>query len=40
VPARISRELQTEVDMIRGRYGEFKVMVDGEAVIDPSALAG
>ena len=25
--------------MIRGRYGEFKVEVDGHTVIDPGALA-
>ena len=25
--------------MARGRYGEFKVLVDGETVIDPGALA-
>jgi len=33
------RELATEVDMVRGRYGEFKVQVDGETVIDGGALA-
>ena len=37
--ARLRRELQTDVEMVRGRYGEFKVLVDGEAVIDPGALA-
>jgi hypothetical protein len=25
--------------MVRGRYGEFKVEVDGQTVIDPGALA-
>jgi hypothetical protein len=25
--------------MVRGRYGEFKVMVDGETVVDGGALA-
>jgi len=25
--------------MVRGRYGEFKVLVDGESVIDGGALA-
>ncbi len=25
--------------MVRGRYGEFKVLVDGETVIDGGALA-
>ena len=37
--ARIRRELHTEVQMIRGRYGEFKVLVDGRVVIDAGALA-
>ena len=37
--ARIRRELRTEVQMVRGRYGEFKVLVDGEMVIDGGALA-
>ncbi len=37
--ARLRRELQTDVEMVRGHYGEFKVLVDGEAVIDPGALA-
>lgn len=36
--ARIRRELETEVDMVRGHYGEFKVLVDGKAVIDGGAL--
>jgi hypothetical protein len=39
VAARIRRELKAEVDMVRGRYGEFKVLVDGEIVIDGGALA-
>lgn len=25
--------------MIRGRYGEFKVLVDGQTVIDAGAMA-
>ncbi len=37
--ARLRRELQTDVEMVRGRYGEFKVLVDGETVIDAGALA-
>lgn len=37
--ARIRRELRTDVEMVRGRYGEFKVLVDGEIVIDGGALA-
>jgi hypothetical protein len=39
VAARIRSELNVEVDMVRGRYGEFKVLVDGETVIDGGALA-
>jgi hypothetical protein len=39
VAARIRRELQTEVDMIRGKYGEFKILVDNEIVVDGGALA-
>jgi len=38
VAARIRRELGTEVEMIRGRYGEYKVLVDGETVVDGGAL--
>lgn len=37
--ARLRRELSAEVDMIHGRYGEFKVLVDGDTVIDGGALA-
>jgi hypothetical protein len=39
VAARLRRELQTEVDMVRGHYGEFKVLVDGDTVMDGGALA-
>jgi hypothetical protein len=39
VAARLRRELQTEVDMVHGHYGEFKVLVDGDTVIDGGALA-
>jgi hypothetical protein len=38
VAARIRRELETEVDMIRGHYGEYKVLVDGETVVDGGPL--
>ena len=38
VAARLRRELQTDVEMIHGRYGEFKVLVDGETVIDGGRL--
>lgn len=34
VAARLRRELRAEVEMVRGRYGEFKVLVDGETVVD------
>lgn len=37
--ARLRRELKTEVEMAHGRYGEFKVLVDDETVIDGGALA-
>jgi hypothetical protein len=39
VAARLRRELKTEVDMVRGGYGEFKVLVDGTTVVDGGALA-
>jgi hypothetical protein len=39
VAARLRRELHTDVDMIRARYGEFKVLVDGQEVVDGGALA-
>lgn len=35
----IRRTLQTDVDMIHGRYGEFVVLVDGSIVVDGGALA-
>ena len=34
VAARIRRELQTDVDLVPGHYGEYKVLVDGETVVD------
>ncbi|MEW6073864.1 MAG: hypothetical protein AB1726_14890 [Planctomycetota bacterium] len=37
--ARIRRELATEVEMIRGRYGEFRVLVDGDVVVEGGARA-
>jgi hypothetical protein len=39
VAARIRRELQTDVDMVRGNYGQFTVLVDGQVVVDGGALA-
>jgi hypothetical protein len=38
VAARIRRELQIDVDLIRGHYGEYKVLVDGETVVDGGPL--
>jgi len=38
VAARLRRDLRTDVEMVRGHYGEFKVLVDGETVIDGGAL--
>ena len=37
--ARLRRELAADVDMVRARYGEFKVLVDGETVVDGGAVA-
>ena len=37
--ARLRRELQAEVDMIHGRYGEFKILVDGDVIIDGGGAA-
>ena len=39
VAARLRHELQADVDMIQDRYGVFKVVVDGDTVIDGGALA-
>jgi hypothetical protein len=39
VAARLRRELSTDVEMVRGGYGEFKVLVDGEVVLDAGRLA-
>jgi hypothetical protein len=38
VAAPLRREPRTDVDMVRGRYGEFKVLVDGKTVVDGGAL--
>ena len=35
--ARIRRELNADVEMIHGHYGEFKVIVNGETIIDGGA---
>lgn len=37
--ARIRRDVGADVDMVHGRYGEFKVLVDGDVVVDAGAKA-
>jgi hypothetical protein len=39
VAAKIRRELGKDVDMVHGRYGEFKVLVDDTTVVDGGSLA-
>jgi hypothetical protein len=39
VAARIRRELHVDVELEKGRYGQFEVLVDGQTVIDGGALA-
>jgi hypothetical protein len=39
VAARIRRELRIDVDLVHGKYGEFKVLVDGNVVVDGGSLA-
>ena len=36
--ARLRRELGIEVDTIHGRYGEYKVLVDGQVLVDGGPL--
>ena len=36
--AKLRRELGIEVEMIHGRYAEYKVLVDGKTVVDGGAL--
>jgi len=38
VAARLRRELGIEVDTVHGRFGEYKVLVDGAPVIDGGPL--
>jgi peptidyl-tRNA hydrolase len=38
VAAKLRRDLGIEVEMVHGAYGEYKVQVDGETVIDGGAL--
>ena len=37
--ARLRRDLGVEVERVHGRYGEFKVLVDGAIVVDGGVLA-
>ena len=37
--AKLKEELATEVEMIHGNYGEFKVLVDGNVVSDAGLKA-
>lgn len=37
--AKLRRDLQIEVDTEHGRYGEYKILVDGEVVVDGGSLA-
>jgi hypothetical protein len=39
VAARLRRELQADVEMVKGRYGQFKIAVGGVTVIDGGAAA-
>ncbi len=36
--ARLRRELGIEVETVPGRYGEYKVLVDGEIIVDGGRL--
>lgn len=36
--AKLRRELGIDVETIHGRYGEYKVLVDGKVVVDGGAL--
>jgi peptidyl-tRNA hydrolase len=38
VAAKLRRDLGIEVEMEHGSYGEYKVLVDGQTVIDGGAL--
>ena len=37
--ARIERELQVKVDKIKGHYGVYKIMADGETILDGGTKA-
>ena len=36
--ARLRRELKIPVEMVHGHYAEYRVLVDGEVVVDGGAL--
>ena len=38
VAARLRRELNADVDLVKARYGEF-MLVDGDTIIDGGAVA-
>jgi len=38
VAAKLRRDLGIDVDMVHGRYGEYRILVDGQTVIDGGAL--
>ena len=37
--ARLRRELGIDVDLVHGRYGEYKIFVDDQVIIDAGALS-
>ena len=39
VAARLRRELDAEVDLVGGPYGQFRVLIDDETVVDGGAWA-
>jgi hypothetical protein len=39
VAKRLRRELSIDVEMVTGHYGEFKVLIDDQTVIDAGAAA-
>jgi hypothetical protein len=39
VAADLKRELNVDVELVEGHYGEFSVLMDGEEIFDAGALA-
>jgi hypothetical protein len=39
VAADLKRELNLDVKLVEGHYGEFSVLMDGEEIFDAGALA-